>query len=165
MRDLNHHIPAYRQIARITYAGWVCRFNNCCQTVDGTGLQRKFPHLYGKIPATWIIAQSLLSATEPKLCLRLTDSSYILNGEVSISHVLNICKAHNLQIFDGVALKCLARVGVTKMKQTGSWKKNPTGKWAFVKNEKPAARDERWTAATNRSWDRAIQMLTNTCME
>src|SRR5882762_6150301 len=67
MRDLNHHIPAYRQIARITYAEWVCRFNNCCQTVDGIGLQKKFPHLYGKIPATWLIAQSLLSATEPKL--------------------------------------------------------------------------------------------------
>ena len=44
MRDLNHHVAAYRDVARITYADWMCRFNNCSHTIDGNGLHKDFSH-------------------------------------------------------------------------------------------------------------------------
>jgi hypothetical protein len=119
MRDLNHHIPAYRQVARITYADWMCRYNDCGHPIDGSGLQRRFGYHFGKIPATWLVAHSVLQSANPKLYLRLTDSSFILNGEVSILHILNICKARNLQILDGVVVKCLTRVGITMLCHLG----------------------------------------------
>ena len=113
MRDLNHHIRAYRTVARITYADWMCRYNNCGHPIDGSELHRKFSHLFGKIPAMWLIAHLVLSSADPKLGLRLTDVSFLCNGEVSILHLLNVCKSHGLQMMDEIALKCLARVGIT----------------------------------------------------
>ena len=159
MRDLNHHIQAYKVVARITYAEWTCRYNNCGNTVDGGGLQRKFTHLFSKIPATWLIAHSLMSSTTPKLSLRHTDVSYILDGEVSLIHMMNICKAHNLQVIDRVAINCLARVGLTLLKHIGRWGKDLCGRWHFEAHNKPEAGTTQWTDATNRSWDKVILMM------
>jgi hypothetical protein len=39
MHDLNHDFHAYRQVVRITYADWMCRYNNCGHLVDGDGLK------------------------------------------------------------------------------------------------------------------------------
>jgi hypothetical protein len=69
MRDLNHHIQAYRTVARITYADWMCKYNDCGHPIDGNGLRRNFSHQFGKIPATWLIAHSVLQSTSPTLCL------------------------------------------------------------------------------------------------
>jgi hypothetical protein len=159
MRDLNHHIPAYHLVARITYTDWTCRYNNCSQTIDGTGLRRKFTHLYSKIPATWLIAQSLLSSVEPVMSLRLTDLSFILNGEVSILHIMNICKTRGPQILDGVAVNSLTRVGITSLHHLGRWKRDASGRLIFEMKDKPVLSSSRWTEATNRSWDRAGQMM------
>ena len=161
MRDLNHHIQAYRQVARITYADWMCRYNSCGRSMDGDGLQRKFSHLYGKIPATWLIAHSLLQSTSPKLSLRLTDASFIINGEVSILHLMNVCKARNLQTLNGVAVNCLARVGITLLRNLGRWKRDNMGKWVFETRDKSDVNTTLWTEATSRSWDKAKELLAN----
>ena len=36
--DLNHHIPAYRNMARLTLANWTCLINNCIYSLDGKDL-------------------------------------------------------------------------------------------------------------------------------
>ena len=43
----------------------------------------------------------------------LTSLLTVPNSKVSILHFLNICKARNLQMLDGVAVKYLMRVGIT----------------------------------------------------
>jgi len=93
-RDLNHHIPAYQNMARLTLADWTCAINHCIYPLDGKGLQRDFTGQYRNIPAAWIIAHKIMTTMEPKLALRTTDCSHILRGEVSLSHVLNVAKAH-----------------------------------------------------------------------
>jgi len=50
MQDLNHHIKAYRDVARISYADWTCRFNNCENPIDGQGLEQRY----------WVIMMMLM---------------------------------------------------------------------------------------------------------
>ncbi|KAJ7070327.1 hypothetical protein B0H15DRAFT_737458, partial [Mycena belliarum] len=71
-RDLNHHIPAYRAMARITLAEWTCNLHNssCVYPLDGSGLSRSYSHYYKKIPAAWIVAHGIMAAMKPPLSLR-----------------------------------------------------------------------------------------------
>ena len=158
MRDLNHHVAAYRDVARITYADWMCRFNNCGHTIDGKGLTKDFSHRFGQIPATWLVAHKVMSTLSPKLNLRRTDVSFILTGEVSIHHIMNICKSYGLQFLDGTTVNCLARKGIATLQDLGQWKKNGIGKWIFEVARRPDI--ETWTEATQRSWNKAKQMMT-----
>ena len=159
MRDLNHHIKAYRDVANISYADWTCRFNGCGSPIDGKGLDKNFGHRYGLIPATWLVAHKVMGLVNPKLSLRRTDVSHITRGEVSLLHVLNICKTHGLQTLDGTAVNSLARMGITNLREMGEWRKNGIGQWRFeVRRDRPA-NGKRWTEAGKRSWRTAKQML------
>jgi hypothetical protein len=119
-RDLNHHVPAYRTMARLTLANWTCAINNCVYPLDGKGFCRDFTGYYRKIPAAWIIAHKTLSTLEPKLMLRSTDCSHILHGEVSFSHILNIAKVHGKLIPDGRTIKTLTSCGITQLADIGT---------------------------------------------
>jgi hypothetical protein len=77
-RDLNHHIPAYRLMARLTLADWMCDINRCVNPLDGQGLVKEFTQYYHKIPASWIFVQKGMSKLNPKLSLHLMDSSHIM---------------------------------------------------------------------------------------
>src|ERR1700683_2038054 len=119
--DLNHHVPAYQNMARLTLANWTCTINHCVYLLDGKGLLRDFTGYYQKIPAAWIIAHKAMMTLELKLALILTDSSYILCGEVSLSHVLNISKAQGRLVPDERAVKTLSSHGVVYLANIGSW--------------------------------------------
>ena len=106
-RDLNHHIPAYRNMARLTLADWTCSINNCIYPLDGKGLRRDFTGQYWNILAVWIIAQKVMTTLDPKMSLRATDSLHIPHGDVSISHILNVAKAHGKVVPDRRAVKTL----------------------------------------------------------
>ncbi|KAJ7936520.1 hypothetical protein B0H13DRAFT_1541802, partial [Mycena leptocephala] len=54
-RDLNHQIPSYRTLARITLADWTCTINNCTNPIDSDGLSRSFTQYPGRIPFGWIL--------------------------------------------------------------------------------------------------------------
>lgn len=157
MRDLNHHVEAYRNVARITHADWMCRFNGCGQVIDGIGLNKDFSHRYGQIPATWLIAHKVMCTLSPKLSLRQTDASYIMSGEVSIAHIANISKSHGLETLDGTNINCLARKGITTLQDIGQWRRNGIGKWVFVIATSPDR--GRWTEATRKSWERLERLL------
>jgi hypothetical protein len=92
MRDLNHHIKAYEKVAKITLADWTCQINKCETPIDGTGLQRDIRHLYRRIPATWLIAHGIMGSFNSCLNLRATDASLAKEGDVSITHMMNIAK-------------------------------------------------------------------------
>lgn len=67
VRDLNHHIPAYRKMALISLADWTCSINDCVNPLDGLGiLQDSTRRLqYHTIPAAWIIAQKEMGSMKP----------------------------------------------------------------------------------------------------
>jgi hypothetical protein len=54
MRDLNHHIPAYRTLAMVTLTDWMCEKNDYFYPLDGAGLQKDFSRLDHSIPSTWL---------------------------------------------------------------------------------------------------------------
>jgi hypothetical protein len=59
LRDLNHHIPHLRDMARISYAQWMCSKNRCVSP----GAREQAPlndHFCETIPAAWEIAQHAL---------------------------------------------------------------------------------------------------------
>ncbi|KII90283.1 hypothetical protein PLICRDRAFT_159732 [Plicaturopsis crispa FD-325 SS-3] len=120
-RDLNHHIPAYRTMARISLADWTCAINGCIHPLDGPGLSANFSRYYRKIPATWIIAQSAMSSALPRLALRLTDNSHVLSGNMALSHTLNVAAKHGVPIPNGNALRSLRAKGVQSLKDMGNW--------------------------------------------
>src|ERR1700683_3971366 len=101
--------------------------------------------LYRKIPVAWIIAHKIMTTLELKLALRVTDCSYILCGEVSLSHVLNVAKAHRKTVPDTRAIKTLSSCGVTLLADIGSWHMaNSVASHFKSKNEVPSG--VIWTA-------------------
>jgi len=121
MRDLNHHIPAYKTMARITLADWMCEYNKCSSPTDGDGGYRYFSHYYGRIPTTWLVAHKIMASTTPPLNLCLTEANYILRGEVSIHHASNMAKKHGLQVLNGTSLLMISKRGYSLMKDIGTW--------------------------------------------
>ena len=73
--------------------------------LEENGIQQDFTHRlqYHMIPAAWIIAQKEMGAMKPPLRLSATDQSYILKGDVSISHGLKLIKTHDNACPDGSA--------------------------------------------------------------
>ena len=130
-RDLNHHIPAYRLMARLTLADWTCSINDCINPLDGHGLTKTFTRYYRKIPPAWIIAQKTMSTMNPQLSLRLTDCSHILQGDISVSHALNICRMHEITIPDGRALRSITSKGICKLSDAGRWHRSSNGGLSF----------------------------------
>lgn len=86
-RDLNHHIPAYRNLWRITLADRTCHINRCVDPLDEKGLKSSFTGHYHRLPAAWITAQRVMGDMSPQLNLGRTDAIHVLDGDISISHI------------------------------------------------------------------------------
>ncbi|KAJ7843993.1 hypothetical protein B0H14DRAFT_2306654, partial [Mycena olivaceomarginata] len=123
-RDFNHHIAAYRTMARITLAEWTCDINGCVYPLDGDGLLKGFTHHYRKIPAAWITAQAVMSSMDDRLSLRMTDQHDLLIGAVSISHVVTLCNHHNpgrADNPDGNSLRTMRAKNIRTLADLGYW--------------------------------------------
>ncbi|KAJ7813186.1 hypothetical protein B0H13DRAFT_1477577, partial [Mycena leptocephala] len=136
-RDLNHHIAAYRAMARITLAEWTCNLHSssCIYPLDGEGLRRSYTHYYKKIPAAWITAHGVLSGMEPPLSLRVTDHNDLLRGETSISHILALCNHHfpnRPNKTDGNTLRTLRGKGIRSLSDVGDWTTDTAGALMFI---------------------------------
>ena len=156
--DLNHHVPAYRNMARLTLAIWTCTINCCVYPLDGKGLLKDFTGHYRKIPAAWIIAHKVMTTLEPKMALRVTDGSHILCGEVSLSHILNIAKAHGKLVPDGRAVKTLSLRGIVHLADIGSWL-TVNGIASRFKSKLHAPSGSNWTAKAKENWVRITKIL------
>jgi len=132
-------------------ADWMCSINHCVYPLDRKGLLRDFTGQYRKLPAAWIIAHKVMTTMEPKLSLRIMDCSYIQHGEVSISHILNIAKAHSIMVPDGRALKMLSSRGIVKLADAGSWKCAYGRVTHFKSHMEPLGRAN-WTPKSKENW-------------
>ncbi|KAF9008468.1 hypothetical protein BDZ89DRAFT_1079046 [Hymenopellis radicata] len=156
-RDLNHHIPAYRQMAALTLADWQCYYNGCIYPLDEHGLTRSFTGSYGRIPSTWIQAQSLLKTLQ--LSLRSTDSSSILTGDFSVSHALGVCRSAGLEIPNNHAVRALATRGIVQLRDAGRWVIGPEAAAVFDVPDIPPLVAQGWTPGAQRQWRQVSECL------
>ena len=158
MRDLNHHIPAYRAIAKITLVDWMCKKNNCSYPLDDSGLQRDFSRLDQSIPSTWLTAHCTLNKLG--LSLRETDQSYITQGDVSISHIIHSCSHTCPQIpatVNGTTLRSLRLKGLRKLADVGSWAIDPYRN--IVMHLVQPHIDRSWSTAARQNWNKLFNAL------
>jgi len=138
MRDLNHHIPAYRTMAKITLVDWMCEKGDCSYPLDGDGLLRDFSRLDQSVPSAWLTAHRQLKRLN--LSLRETDQSYIAQGDVSLSHLVRSCGHRCPQIpanVNGTTLRSLRLKGIRKLADVGEWMTNNCGHIVVHLSEPP----------------------------
>ena len=109
---------------------------------------------YRRIPAAWIIAQNTLTLLVPKLSLRLTDTSHIYHGDISISHTLKQCHAN------GIVIQSIMTKGICMLSDAGSWSRNPNGKVIFTTTKDPAPLAQ-WTPKARQHWKKIATLLSN----
>ncbi|KAJ7189347.1 hypothetical protein GGX14DRAFT_580783 [Mycena pura] len=158
-RDLNHIIPSYRNLARITLADWMCSINGCINPVDADGLSRDFTRYPDRIPFAWIVAQSAMASKDLKITLKRTHIDGILSGHVSLSHILQVySKFHpSPQNPNGHAINSFRGKGIRCLNDMGSWKCSVDGTWSVVLKTRPT--DTKWTDAAKSNWDKLSNVL------
>jgi hypothetical protein len=157
-RDLNHHIPAYRDMALITLADWTCEKAGCDNPIDGMGLKRNYGRQLKSIPAGWIIAQK--SMAEISLSLKRTDQSDLTQGDVSISHIVSICNhkiPHENRTVNGNTMLSLKKKNITSLKDIGKWIIDQEGNIKIDIRKRDI--DSRWTQAAKTNWTKFTNLL------
>ena len=153
MRDLNHHIHAYRTLAKITLADWMCEKSGCLYPLDGEGLRKDFSRLDQSVPSAWLTAHRVLKKLD--LSLREIDQSYIAKGDVSLTHVVRSCSHSHPQIPDkinGTVLRTLRLKGIRRLVDAGKWVFDSCGK--IVLRLVPTPSDKSWSAAARLNWEK-----------
>ncbi|RDX46496.1 hypothetical protein OH76DRAFT_1558338 [Lentinus brumalis] len=117
LRDLNHHVPAFRVMARITLADWTCMLNDCQGPLEGT-VARSFARSKRTLPTAWITALDVLR--ELGLAVRLTDQSHLFTGDVALRHLVRGLPPPPTTP-DSLVITNLERAGITHLHQVASW--------------------------------------------
>lgn len=117
LRDLNHHVPAFRTLARITLADWTCQLNNCACPLQAHS-PRSFNRSRHSIPAAWITAHQALR--ESGLSIMLTDKSHLFTGDVALRHVARTALA-SPHTPDSHMITNLERAGVLRLADVATW--------------------------------------------
>ncbi|KAF5380096.1 hypothetical protein D9615_006221 [Tricholomella constricta] len=156
-RDLNHHIPAYRTMARITLADWTCQINGCRSPLDGGGRERSFSHSKGSIPSSWITAHHAMSSLSTPLSLRSTDQCHLVRGECAIAHAIYATRSSQSSVSsttiptpNGHTIRSLKSMGILELRQIGQWMVGTSGTTTFKMLPLPPGR---WTDAQIRNWE------------
>lgn len=104
LHDLNHHILAFRTMAAITLADWMCGLNHCIYPLNGPSVNHSFSRCWNSLPSLWITAHETLCSTSPSI--PTTDQSFLL-GDVALRHLLRACPSSSfpLSSYDVSALE------------------------------------------------------------
>jgi hypothetical protein len=107
LRDLNHHLPLFSDMARITLADWTCSISHCQPPLlaSSPSFERSYARFIHTLPRAWIVAHSVLR--DLRLSISDTDLSYLLTGQLSLQHLAR--SALNLLPHSGVVAKPLTR--------------------------------------------------------
>jgi len=115
LRDLNHHLPLFRDLAHITLADWTCSLAHCHSPLYTTSpsFHHNYARLSHKLPTSWIIAHSVMR--DLNLSIHDTDLSYLLSGQVSLQHLARVSDTPY------PFLHCFTSAGLTLLSHVGSW--------------------------------------------
>jgi len=135
---------------------WTCKQNNCLYPLGGIGLQRDFSQQMHLIPAEWVMAQKVLK--DMSLSLRLTDQSGIIEGDILLTHVKNLCNHSGSQVFTditGISLRSLRLKGIHTLKDFGEWTMDLDGQICITNH----VFDKTWSSAAKSSWRWLVHAL------
>ncbi|KAJ3519848.1 hypothetical protein NMY22_g13013 [Coprinellus aureogranulatus] len=169
LRDLNHHIPAYRTMARITLAEWTCEKHNCVDPLGESGMRSDFSRQFKQIPSTWLIAHATMRRMEPPLLVRKTDQSALALGDVSLSHVLNVVSHRIPQMevkkkISGPSMKSLRTRGIKKLNDVGEWVRSAAGEVTMRFKSRSFERAQ-WSKAAEQNWFKLGEILGNITLD
>ncbi|ORY35592.1 hypothetical protein BCR39DRAFT_460973, partial [Naematelia encephala] len=89
VRSLNHHLPAIRDMARISLANWECYKSGCANPLEQAlpGSQRRTTARPSSrhLPAAWIFAKKYLDVT--RLSILATNQTGLGDGSASLYHL------------------------------------------------------------------------------
>ena len=157
--NLKRYIPAYHNIARLTFTDWTCSINNCTYLLDGKGFNQNFTHYWKCIPTAQIIAQQYMGSNEPRLALHCTDVSYISSGDIAILHVLNLAKGQSIAVPDGHAMRSITSKGIQLLKDVRQWVLL-NGRIEFEPHKLPPNMlGKKWKNRGKENWDRLTGAL------
>ncbi|KAF5333796.1 hypothetical protein D9758_015263 [Tetrapyrgos nigripes] len=133
LRDLNHHVPVFRQMARITLADWSCSLNCCLHPFVYDSLHRSFlPFTFSshrKLPFVWVLAHDHLQKLD--ISLHSMDQSHVFLGDVSLQHCVNVLRhsrsfssVHALPNFRQISELC--NFNLDKLSDFSSWTSFPS---------------------------------------
>ena len=115
LRDLNHHIPLFHCMARITLADWQCSLTKCIFPFSHNGLCISYRLSRPSIPIHFTLAHQVLCSL--KLNILPTEQSACVSGEISIIHV-----AHQLPNSPHItSLRCYINTPYHFLRAWGSW--------------------------------------------
>ena len=119
IRDLNHHLPLFRDLASISLADWTCSLAHCHSPLHAASpaFHRSFARLSHKIPSSWVIAHSVLRNLS--LSIHDTDLSYLLSGQVALQHLARTSEFPSTP--SSHLIRQLTSAGFTQLSDIGSW--------------------------------------------
>ncbi|KAF9027240.1 hypothetical protein BDZ89DRAFT_952296, partial [Hymenopellis radicata] len=110
LRDLNHHLPSFRNMAQITMADWTCSLNSCCFPLRPQLSAAAFMSTKS-LPFLWRLAYNTLSLLD--VSVRPTDVSFLHSGTVSLRHVHRMLSACEEQCISYRVITNLESAGLT----------------------------------------------------
>ncbi|KAF8995602.1 hypothetical protein BDZ89DRAFT_1029558 [Hymenopellis radicata] len=113
LRDLNHHIASFRNMALITMADWTCLLNSCSFPLRPLPQSTAFLRS-ASLPFAWRLAHHTMAMLD--ISVRCTDVSFFFHGDVSLSHVHRMLHAASPQPVSHRLITNLASVGITLLK-------------------------------------------------
>jgi len=138
----------------------MCEKSDCSYLLDGTGLQKDFSRLDQSIPLTWLTAHRILKILD--MSLRETDQSYILSGNVSLTHLIRSCSHNNPQIpatINGTLLRCLRLKGIRRFGDAGKWMIDRYG--TIFTHIIQSLFDNSWSVAARNNWTKFSDAIHN----
>src|SRR6202050_1008150 len=99
-----------------------------------------------------------MTSLKPKLSLHLTDNSHIMHSEVSISHTINLCKAHGVDVPNGHAIQSLTTKVIHMLLHAGQWIRTQSSKLIFAAIESPAPQAQ-WIKIAKEHWNQISSLL------
>ena len=126
--DLNHHLPIFATMARITLADWKCTINRCIFPLAGDGLRIHHSPSHPHLPHAFVVAHSIL--LDLSLHIHPTDQSHIRSGNITLPHIA----AQTRPNFPTPSLHTLlmfCRENFAFLRQWGSWSDSPNSVSCF----------------------------------
>jgi hypothetical protein len=123
-RDLNHHIPVFRNVAQITLADWTCQINRCIPPLTVSSSSLDFARQKSHLPSSWLTAHKVMKTVG--LSFLATNRSELLAGTISLTHLFNLTRS--ILPHPGVSRRLLTNFlhhGFTHLHHVGRWTFSP----------------------------------------
>ncbi len=155
LRDLNHHIGTFRNMAHITLADWTCQLNHCVFPLHGASLNTSFMRQQNGLPFQWRLAHDTMRKNG--LSIRNTDLSFLFHGDVSLRH-LNRTLAPHL-ILPPQFITNLANAGLTHLFDIASFSIDPFNPTVLRLQPHPNVLFQNATTRAQEQWLQTSQWL------